>query len=75
MLLIKQNQRINFKRAKKTEIISKLEKTCKAETLDYEKEALEEIAKLSDGSFRDAVKILGQVALSGKITLSLITYM
>ncbi|HUV72372.1 MAG TPA: DNA polymerase III subunit gamma/tau [Clostridia bacterium] len=68
--IISRCQRINFKRAKKTEIIPKLEKICQTEAFEYEKEALEEIAKLSDGSFRDAVKILGQVALSGKITLS-----
>lgn len=58
---------INFKKAAKSEIVGKLKKVCEEEKWEYEEEALGEIAKLSEGSFRDANKILEQVSFSGKI--------
>ena len=60
---------INFKKATKKEIVDKLRKVCDKEKWQYEEKALEEIAKLSDGSFRDANKVLDQVSFSGKILL------
>lgn len=66
--VISRCQQIKFKKATRTEIVSRLEKVCQKEKLKYEEVALAEIAKLSDGSFRDGVKILEQVALSGKVT-------
>lgn len=59
---------VNFKKATKKEIVGRLKKICEAENLEYEEKALEEIVKVSEGSFRDANKILEQVSFSGKIT-------
>ncbi len=61
-------ERINFKKATTSEIVSRLKKICEAEKLEFEEPGLKEIARLSDGSFRDAVKTLEQVSFSGKIT-------
>lgn len=59
---------INFKKATQKEIIERLKKICSEEKLEFEEPALAEIAKLSDGSFRDANKLLEQVSFSGKIS-------
>jgi len=67
--IISRCQRINFRKATKEEIVGRLKKNCEAEKLEHEKGALEEIAKLSEGSFRDATKLLEQVSFAGKITL------
>jgi len=61
-------QKINFKRATQKEMVDKLKKICQEEGLDFEGKALVSVAKLSDGSFRDANKILERVSLSGKVT-------
>jgi DNA polymerase-3 subunit gamma/tau len=66
--IISRCQQINFKRASRKEIVEKLKKICEVEKQVYEEKALEAIAKLADGSFRDANKILERVALGGKIT-------
>ncbi|MCL5090693.1 MAG: DNA polymerase III subunit gamma/tau [Patescibacteria group bacterium] len=67
--IVSRCQRIAFKKATLTELVNKLEKICQAENLEFEKEALKEIARASEGSFRDGVKILEQVSWSEKITL------
>lgn len=67
--IVSRCQRINFKKATKTEIVSRLKKICESEKLEYEEKALEEIVKLSEGSFRDGAKVLEQISLSGKVTL------
>lgn len=59
---------INFKKATQKEIVERLKKICAVEKLEFEEGALIEIAKLSDGSFRDANKLLEQVSFSGKIS-------
>lgn len=60
----------NFKKAKKEEVLRSLERVVKGEKLKIEKGVLEEIAKSSDGSFRDAQKNLDQLAMTKKkITL------
>jgi len=59
---------INFKKATQKEIVERLKKICAEEKLEFEDQALTEIAKLSDGSFRDANKLLEQVSFSGKIS-------
>ena len=59
---------VNFQKATQSEIVEKLKKICEAEKLPFEEPALEAISKLSDGSFRDANKILEQVSFAGKIT-------
>jgi DNA polymerase-3 subunit gamma/tau len=66
--IVSRCQRINFKRAGRLEMVDKLKKICQEEKLEYEEKALEAIAKLADGSFRDANKILERVILSGKVT-------
>ena len=60
---------INFKRATKKEILGRLEKICQKENIEFEPAGLEEIVKASEGSFRDANKILEQVSFEGKVTL------
>lgn len=67
--IISRCQRINFKKATKAEVVARLKKICKEEKIEFEEEALEAITKLSEGSFRDATKILEQVSFGGKITV------
>src|ERR1035437_6549591 len=55
--------KINFTRATEEEFVRSLQRVVKAEELKADKEALLEIAKLSDGSFRDGVKLLEEVAI------------
>lgn len=67
--VISRCQRINFKSADEKEITLRLKKICEQEKIDCEEKALKEIARLAQGGFRDAVKILGQVSIDGKVTL------
>jgi DNA polymerase-3 subunit gamma/tau len=67
--------KINFTRATDAELVRSLQRIVKAEELKADKEALLEIAKLSDDSFRDGVKLLEEVAIfAGRknITVSLV---
>lgn len=61
--------RVDFKRAKPVDIIKSLQLVAKGEELEIEAEALNLLAKKADGSFRDGVKLLDQLAGSGKINL------
>lgn len=62
--------RFNFRKGRLPEVVHCLQKVVVGEKLKAEKEALSEIAKYADGSFRDAQKILEQLSLAGKkITL------
>jgi DNA polymerase III subunit gamma/tau len=54
--------RIQFKKATEEELIRSFERIIKREGLEGEREALRLIAGLSDGSFRDGVKILEEMA-------------
>jgi DNA polymerase-3 subunit gamma/tau len=54
---------INFTRATDEELVHSLQRIVKAEEIKADKEALLEIAKLSDGSFRDGAKLLEEVAV------------
>jgi DNA polymerase-3 subunit gamma/tau len=58
--------RFNFKRPTIKEIVAKLEKIVEQEKLKIEKQALLEIARGVDGSFRDANKILEQASFASK---------
>jgi len=58
--------RIQFKKATGGELIRSFERIIKREKLKVELEALELIASLSDGSFRDGVKILEEITLIAK---------
>jgi DNA polymerase-3 subunit gamma/tau len=63
--------RINFTRATDEELIHSLQRIVKAEEIKADKEALLEIAKLSDGSFRDGAKLLEEVAVfAGRKTIT-----
>lgn len=53
---------INFRRATIPEIVNALERVVKGEEIDVNKEVLLGIAKNSEGSFRDAIKLLEQFA-------------
>ncbi len=55
--------KINFTRATDDELVHSLQRIIKAEEIKADKEALLEIAKLSDGSFRDGAKLLEEVAV------------
>ena len=54
---------VKFGKAKNDEIIRSLLRVLKGENLNAKKENLELIAKSSDGSFRDAVKLLEQLVV------------
>lgn len=53
--------RINFTKATLEEFVRSLTRIVKAEDIKIDKDAILEIASLSDGSFRDGVKILEEV--------------
>ncbi len=60
---------IKFPRATQKDLVHSFKRILKGEGLVAEDEALEEIAKLSDGSFRDGTKILEEISEgSNKIT-------
>ena len=62
---------ITFSKATTEELVRSFSRIVKAEKIKIDKEVLQEIAKLSDGSFRDGVKILEELvveAKSGEIT-------
>ena len=65
--IVSRLSRFNFARASVAHIVAALSKIAKAEGIKAEKEAFSEIAKAADGSFRDAVSILDQLAPSGKL--------
>jgi len=59
--------RLNFRKAKIEEIVQgPLRRSVESEGLEVEKGVLEEIAKAAGGSFRDAHKILEELAVGGK---------
>jgi len=58
--------RMNFKKAKTDEVLRSLKRVVQGEKLKVEKGVLEEIAQSADGSFRDAQKVLDQLAMVKK---------
>jgi DNA polymerase III subunit gamma/tau len=52
---------INFQKATKDELTRAFERIAHAEKIKIDKEALELIASLADGSFRDGVKVLEEI--------------
>ena len=59
--------RVDFKKATDDEIARSLSRIIKAEGIKVEKDAVLEIARMSDGSFRDGTKLLEEVSIcSGK---------
>ncbi len=66
-------QRLDFKLASTEELLQALKKIVTAEKIDINEEALMLLAKKSEGSFRDGVKLLEQVSSTkGKITAKII---
>jgi len=66
---------IQFRKATEEELVRAFERILKAEKIKSDKESLNLIANLSDGSFRDGVKILEEMAHSAgrkKITKELV---
>lgn len=64
-------QRLDFKLATPKELSEALSKIVKVEKINIEEEALNLLIKKSEGSFRDGVKLLDQVAsLDEKITVT-----
>ena len=61
--------RIDFKKATVEEIIRSLKRIVEGEGLKLDEEVLKFIAQESDGSFREATKILEEASLLEKITL------
>jgi len=55
--------RIVFKSATEEELVRSFQRIAKAEKLPADKDGLKAIAHLSDGSFRDGVKILEEISL------------
>lgn len=66
---------VSFSIATQDELIRSLKRIVSGEKLNVEKEALEKVAKLSDGSFRDGSKILQELSIKAgnrKITKDLV---
>jgi DNA polymerase III subunit gamma/tau len=53
---------VRFQKASQAEITAAMEQILAAEKITYETEALQQLAQVADGSFRDAVKLLELVA-------------
>lgn len=63
-------QKFDFKRISQKDVLNQLKYICENEKIDYDEEALNEIAVLSEGGLRDALSILDQLSKSTeKITL------
>lgn len=65
-------QYFSFKRIPNEKIVNRLEQICKEESIEYDSESLNEIARLSDGGLRDSISMLDQVVAysDDKITLN-----
>ena len=67
-------QKFDFKRITVDDMLERLKYICKEEKIDYEENALKEIAIIADGGLRDALGILDQLSKNEeKITLDLVT--
>lgn len=54
-------QKFEFKKISNYDMELRLKEICKLENINYEYEAIKEIAKMSDGGLRDAISMLDQV--------------
>ncbi|MBO4204074.1 DNA polymerase III subunit gamma/tau [bacterium] len=66
--IVSRCQTFLFRKVSEQEIADHLEEICKTEGFEYEKDALQLIAMISDGGVRDSIKYLDQVSILGKIT-------
>ena len=63
----------NFKRITVDDIVSHLEKICKIEKIEYEDDALKQIASKCDGAMRDALQLFDKVVgINKKITSQMV---
>ena len=63
----------NFKRITIEDIVSHLKKICKIEKIQYEDEALKQIASKSDGAMRDALQLFDKVVgINKNISLQMV---
>jgi DNA polymerase-3 subunit gamma/tau len=63
--------RVNFSRATNEELVRSISRIVKKEEIKIDKDGLLEIAKLSDGSFRDGAKILEEIStFAGRKTIT-----
>ncbi len=70
MTILSRCQRFDFKKISEEAIITKLTQICDLEKIAIEVDAIAEIARLGDGSLRDAISILDQVAAYTKDKIS-----
>ncbi len=59
---------VNFRKAKKTDIVKMLKRVATAEKLTIDPKLLELVANHSEDSFRDAAKLLEELAMQKKLT-------
>lgn len=71
--IVSRCQQFSFKRITEENITERLTKICESESIQYEKDALMLIAKISRGGLRDAIGLLEQMNIEGKITYHSIT--
>ncbi len=57
---------LDFRRVPEEEIVKHLKKISKLEGIEYDEWAIEKIAEMSDGSVRDSLSLLEQIASFGK---------
>lgn len=66
-------QRFDFQRIDRNLIFANLKRICELEKIEYDEDALNEVAYLSDGCMRDALSILDQLSkVSDNITMDVI---
>ena len=64
----------NFKRITNSDIVNHLKKICKIESIEFEDDALEQIAAKCDGAMRDALQLFDKiVGVEKKITSKIIS--
>lgn len=68
--IISRCQRFDFKRIPIDLIVKNLKNICGQENLEYEEEALFQIAKKADGGMRDALSLMDQVISTGNEIIS-----
>ncbi len=68
LTIVSRCQRFDFRRIDDTTIIKQLLEIAEKEKIDAEKEALEAIARCSMGGLRDAIGLLEQLNVNGKVT-------
>lgn len=63
--IVSRCQRYDFRRAKRKELRDRLEEVAKGEKIDIAPEALDLLANLAEGSYRDGLSLLDQVVSAG----------